>query len=167
NSNNESGFVIEKLNETGEWEEIFTTVYDVTEFIDKGLKPGTEYQYRIKAVNSAGESDYAECQVITEGIAGISWEVISASQIKVKWEDTPNEDGYKVDLFELSEDGGILDEEAVDTQNISGNTTYCYFVLLEPGKEYRVRLTSIKGEEEVYMDSDIIRTSCDPKGGLF
>ncbi|MFP4017362.1 MAG: hypothetical protein ACLFUI_10065, partial [Halanaerobiales bacterium] len=92
---------------------------------------------------------------------------ISASQIKLKWEDTPNENAYKVELFELVEDGETIYEEAVDTLSLSADINYCFFVTLEPGKEYRVRVTSIKGEDTVSIESDIIRTSTDPKGGLF
>ncbi|MFP4662115.1 MAG: immunoglobulin domain-containing protein [Halanaerobiales bacterium] len=173
NSDNELAFVLERQDsENGEWQEIYRKSTDVITYIDENLQPDTYYNYRIKAENSAGSSAYStEVTVATPdlpvAVSNLSWEVISASHIKVKWEDTPNEDGYKVELFKLTEDGEIGDGEAVDTQFLSADITYCYFVSLEPGKEYRVRLASIKGNESIYVKSDIIRTSSDQKGGLF
>ncbi|MFP4660803.1 MAG: hypothetical protein ACLFPF_01295 [Halanaerobiales bacterium] len=63
-------------------------------------------------------------------------------------------------------DGGTIEGEALDTQILSG-INYCYFVNLEPGKEYRVRVTTTKGENAAKAYSDIIRTTVDSKGGLF
>ncbi|MFP4016945.1 MAG: fibronectin type III domain-containing protein [Halanaerobiales bacterium] len=164
NSNNELAFVIERQIDSGEWYDIDRTAYNVTRYIDHSLQPKKDYNYRVKAVNSAGASEYSnEVSVTTLDepipVANVSWQVISASHVKVIWEDTPNEDGYKAEL--LDEENG----ELVDIQVI--NTSYCYFVSLEPGKEYRVRVTSLKGEETASIESDIIRTSTDPKAGLF
>ncbi|MFP4017132.1 MAG: fibronectin type III domain-containing protein, partial [Halanaerobiales bacterium] len=170
NSNNESGFVIERKNETvdGFWNRIAEPEFNKTSYIDIDILPDTEYSYRIKAVNSAGSSDWSEIKNIIHNesepvpVKKISWEVISASQIKVEWEDTPNEDGYKVELFEITDN-----DKLIDTQNLSMDNTYCYFLHLKPDIEYQVRVTSIKGEDEVSIESDIIRTSADHKGGLF
>ncbi|MFP4016984.1 MAG: LamG-like jellyroll fold domain-containing protein, partial [Halanaerobiales bacterium] len=163
NSTNESGFVIERLNESNEYEEISCTVYNTTEYIDRGLRPGTLYQYRIKAVNSAGESDYAECEVRTDGIANITWEVISATHVKLRWEDRSDESGYTVKLMDL--DGDVL-----DTQYLLSDTYSCILGGLEPGGEYRAEISAdidSNVEEECVSVSDIIRTSADSKGGLF
>ncbi|MFP4015909.1 MAG: fibronectin type III domain-containing protein [Halanaerobiales bacterium] len=158
NSDSESSFVIERKNETDEWKEIAATVFNLIEFIDRGLKPGTVYQYRIKSVNSAGESEYTGCEVLTNGIADFSWEVISASQVKVKWKAIQNA-AYKVVLLDM--EGDVLEKQDL-------NSDYCYFVELEPDTEYRVRITAyIEGEERCSSESDIIRTSMDSKGGLF
>ncbi|MFP4661701.1 MAG: fibronectin type III domain-containing protein [Halanaerobiales bacterium] len=163
NSTNESGFVIERINESNEYEEISSTVYNTTVYIDRGLRPGTLYQYRIKAVNSAGESDYAECEVRTEGIANITWEVISATHVKLRWEDGSDERGYTVKLMDL--DGDVL-----DTQYLLSDTDSCILGGLEPGKEYRAEISAdidSNVEEECVSVSDIIRTAPDSKGGLF
>ncbi|MFP4017500.1 MAG: hypothetical protein ACLFUI_10765, partial [Halanaerobiales bacterium] len=78
-----------------------------------------------------------------------------------------NEDSYIIELFELTEDGEIGDGDVLDTQILSTDITYCYFVKLEPSKEYRVRVTTVKGENTTEAYSDIIRTAADSKGGLF
>ncbi|MFP4017503.1 MAG: fibronectin type III domain-containing protein, partial [Halanaerobiales bacterium] len=173
NSINETGFVLERKTDDSDWGVIAGTEFNIDSYIDEDLQPGTIYYYRIKAVNSAGESEYTpgdkfiETSNVPVPVTDLSWEVVSANHIKVEWVDTPNEDNYKVELLELAEDGEIIDGEALDTQLLSGNTTYCYFVSLKPGKEYLVRVTSIRGQETVSIESDNIRTSTDPKGGLF
>lgn len=60
NSDNEEGFKIYRDNN------IVTTVgMNVTTFQDTSLKPGTTYEYVIKAYNQAGESDACLCTVKT------------------------------------------------------------------------------------------------------
>ncbi|MFP4661705.1 MAG: fibronectin type III domain-containing protein, partial [Halanaerobiales bacterium] len=172
NSDNELTFVIERQDEGGEWQEIVRTAYNSTHYIDVQLQPASNYNYRIKAENSAGASEYSTVISVPTldlpvAVTDLRWEVISANQIKVEWEDTPNEGSYRVELFKLTNDEEIMGEEVVDIQFLSANMTYCYFVTLEPGREYRVRLTTIVGEDEVSIESDIIRTSADSKGGLF
>ncbi|MFP4016326.1 MAG: fibronectin type III domain-containing protein, partial [Halanaerobiales bacterium] len=171
----EIGYVIEKKRIDQEWVDgvvVAVLTFDMVSYIDDDLLPDTEYTYRIKAVNSSSESDYSEdinikTSNLPLAVKNITWEVISGSQIKVEWEDTPNEDGYKVELFELTEDVEMIDGEVLDTQNLSANIVYCFFVTLEPGKEYRIVVTTIKGENTAEAYSDIIRTSSDSKGGLF
>ncbi|MFP4016794.1 MAG: fibronectin type III domain-containing protein, partial [Halanaerobiales bacterium] len=171
NSNNEIAFILERQNDSGEWQELNRINPDINSCIDKNLQPAGYYNYRIKAVNSAGSSGYSnEISVTTFDepvpVTDLSWEVISASQIKVEWEDISNEDSYMVELFECTENGEIIDGEALDTQVLLGNITYYYFVNLEPGKEYKARVTSINGQGDKSVESDIIRTAIDPKGGL-
>uniref|UniRef100_A0A7C3MIS0 Fibronectin type III domain-containing protein n=1 Tax=Dictyoglomus thermophilum TaxID=14 RepID=A0A7C3MIS0_DICTH len=59
NSNNEEGFKIERKTLDGEWSEIATVGANVNTYNDTGLTPGTTYYYRVKAYNSAGDSDYS------------------------------------------------------------------------------------------------------------
>ena len=57
NSNNETGFTIEKLDAFGIWEVIGTTAVDVTSFdVTSGLTGSTEYTFRIKADGPGGSS---------------------------------------------------------------------------------------------------------------
>lgn len=63
NSNNESGFKIERAPDAsgspGSWTQISTTGADRTSYSDKGLSPDTTYWYRIRATNNSGDSAYS------------------------------------------------------------------------------------------------------------
>jgi hypothetical protein len=60
NSNNESGFKIErKLGTTGTFSQIATVGVNVTTYIDTNLTDGATYCYRLAAFNSAGTSAYS------------------------------------------------------------------------------------------------------------
>ncbi|MFP4661704.1 MAG: immunoglobulin domain-containing protein [Halanaerobiales bacterium] len=171
NSDNESVFIIEREVGEDQWKEVGRTGFNITEYIYQDTLTAGQYNYRVRAVNSAGSSQAITAQIDieeAEGVYDISWEVISASQIKLIWNDSfYQNNSYQLELYDVTGSGVIADnDEAVDTQIISG-ITYCYFVNLEPGKEYRVRLTNLSDNEEMSIESDIIRTAVDSKGGLF
>ena len=56
NSNNETGFKLERKEGSGAYVEIATPAADATSFNDSGLSPYTVYTYRIKATNGIGDS---------------------------------------------------------------------------------------------------------------
>ncbi len=64
NSNNEDGFKIERM-ERKLFEEIAVTSADITSFTDGGLKRGKTYIYRVRAFNTAGDSDYSNLDSVT------------------------------------------------------------------------------------------------------
>lgn len=62
------GYVVERLNETNNNFEILDTLFfDSYRFIDKKLKIGKTYQYRIKDYNSLGSSDYSDTVKVIPG----------------------------------------------------------------------------------------------------
>jgi len=68
NSNNEDGFEIErKTGSGGTYVQIRTVVQNVTTYQDTGLTCETEYYYRVRAYNSAGDSDYTSEANVTTG----------------------------------------------------------------------------------------------------
>ena len=58
NSDDEEGFKIERDEGAG-FQEIATVPANQTSYLDENLTPATTYTYRIKAYNSAGESEYS------------------------------------------------------------------------------------------------------------
>jgi len=58
NSNNETGFKLERRSGAGAYAEIATAAANATTFADTGLTAGTAYTYRARAVNGSGPSAY-------------------------------------------------------------------------------------------------------------
>jgi uncharacterized protein (TIGR02145 family) len=59
NSNNETGFKIERSLNNSTWAEIATVVSNVTTYQNTDLTASTTYYYRARAYNSAGNSTYS------------------------------------------------------------------------------------------------------------
>ena len=68
------GYVIYRKEKGGEWKEIGRV--NGTEFVDREVKEGKEYYYRVCGVNSGGEGEKAEVKVKIEGGGGINWLLI-------------------------------------------------------------------------------------------
>jgi parallel beta-helix repeat protein len=77
NSNNESGFEIERKSSSQNFTKIGTTGAGQTTFSDNGLAASTPYTYRVRAINSAGASAFSnEIAVTTK--AAVPGEVVYA-----------------------------------------------------------------------------------------
>ncbi|MBI5208586.1 MAG: fibronectin type III domain-containing protein [Elusimicrobia bacterium] len=69
-SDNESGFNIERRTVGGAYSQIAIVTANRTGYTDTGLAPSTKYSYRVKAYNSAGDSAYSnEASATTEAPA--------------------------------------------------------------------------------------------------
>ncbi|MGJ0516468.1 MAG: M12 family metallo-peptidase [Methylomicrobium sp.] len=65
NSSNETGFRLERSADGVNWSEFAVTGSNAASFTDTGLVAGTDYQYRVRAYNSAGFSAYSNVGVAT------------------------------------------------------------------------------------------------------
>jgi len=58
NSNNETGFIIERSDGIHGWEEVGRVGANVTSFTDTGLRYTWQYYYRVSAYNASGSAPY-------------------------------------------------------------------------------------------------------------
>ncbi|MBN1670390.1 MAG: lamin tail domain-containing protein [Kiritimatiellae bacterium] len=79
-SGNETGFTIDRRISGGVWEAAVATVAaDVTVHTDTGLTPGTLYDYRVRAGNAYGDSDYSNVDSGLTPNIQVAFEASSAS----------------------------------------------------------------------------------------
>ncbi len=75
NSNNETGFRIERAPDSGgnpgTWGEIDTTTANVTSYINSGCETSTKYHYRVRAYNGAGNYRYTDIVFATTSTATV------------------------------------------------------------------------------------------------
>ncbi len=139
NSDNETGFKIERRTSGGIYRQIATVGENTTSYTNTWLSGDTKYYYRVRAYNTAGNSLYSnEVSATTGSIpdlpSDLTATVISNSKIELNWQDnSSNETGFKI---ERKKSGGSYTQIATvgeDITNIintglAGNTKYYYRV---------------------------------------
>jgi len=68
NSQDETGFKIERSRDQENWTVVTTTVADVTRYRDTDLTSNTQYYYRLRAINDIGDSAATVAQITTDSI---------------------------------------------------------------------------------------------------
>jgi|GEM_PF-4918610 len=104
NSNNETGFKIERRTGIGSYSQIATVGANVTSYSDNSVVGSTPYSYRVRATNATGDSAYSnELGVTTPGNGPIAPSNlvatgISSTQVNLSWVDhSANESGFKIE----------------------------------------------------------------------
>lgn len=163
------GYVIEKFEpETGIWLPVTKTSGAVPEVNVKGLVPGNEYKFRVKAVNKEGESEpletlgtitakdpFSKTSVVfvkkylifsvlaTPGKPGApepeDW---TANHVELKWTEPPNDGGSPITgyIVEMKDKYSPLWEKALETA--IPTPTAIVHGLIE-GNEYQFRVIAI------------------------
>ncbi|MCP4137737.1 MAG: hypothetical protein GY754_42630 [bacterium] len=123
NSNNESGFRVERSLDGSSFSEITTTAANVSTYADTGLTPDTAYFYRVRAYNDIDNSAYSNTanaatpDVVPADPAGLTALAVSASEITISWTDNAgNESGFSV---ERSPDGSAFTEVTTVAANVT------------------------------------------------
>jgi titin len=105
NAGNEDGFKIElKIGPAGAYAEIATVGANVTSYSSTGLEVSTQYFYRVRAFNLAGNSSYSnEASATTlpdlpETPSGLRAAAVNNNQVDLTWTDNAtNESGFKIE----------------------------------------------------------------------
>ena len=102
NSDNEESFKIErKTGTSGSYAEIKTVSANTTTFPDNGLDDGTQYYYRVRAYNGAGNSGYcpeANDTTILPAPSNCVATAVAVDSVRVTWNDnSKNESGFRIE----------------------------------------------------------------------
>ena len=147
NSNNETGFKIERQTGGGSFSQIAATGTNVKDYNDASVSPSTTYTYRVRAYNGSGDSTYSNSVTVTTGSAGqgptapsnLTATGISDTQINLSWTDnSSDETGFKI---ERQTGGGSFSQIATVGTNV---TTYNN-TGLTPGTTYSYRVRAYNG----------------------
>ena len=102
NSNNETSFnIYRRTGTSGSFTLLYSTAVNVARYTDNTVVASTLYYYRVKAANSAGESNYSEASVTTpsplNAPTNLMASAVSSSRIDLSWSDSnTGEDGFEV-----------------------------------------------------------------------
>jgi hypothetical protein len=140
NSNNESGFRIErKIGAAGSYNPLTTVGPNVTNYNDSGLTEATTYSYRMAAYNAQGDSMYSSevnATTLPAAPSGLSATAASSSRIDLSWTDNSNgETGYKIErkigaTGTYSQVGTVgANVTSYSNTGLSGSKTYYYHVM--------------------------------------
>jgi len=141
-SNNEAGFKLERRTASGSYGEIATLGSNAESYIDTNLNQNTQYFYRVRAYNAAGDSAYSnEDYAVTDPANTVPAEpgnfnatTLSDTEIELTWDDLSNDEtGFKLERRTAS---GAYSEIATlgsDTESYidtgrNPNTQYFYRV---------------------------------------
>ncbi|MGH7598227.1 MAG: fibronectin type III domain-containing protein [bacterium] len=99
NSNNETGFKIERKTGAGNYVEIGFTAMNVKQSTIGGLSENTTYFHRVRAYNADGTSAYTnEVSNTTLATPALTATVVTTAQIDLAWTDnSTSEDGFKIE----------------------------------------------------------------------
>jgi hypothetical protein len=139
NSNNESGFKIERKTGSGLYTLIYTTGADATAYSDTSVSFGSTYFYRIKAFNASGDAASSNEAIILFGFpaapSGVTTTSVTSSRISLHWTDNSiGETGFRVERKSgVTDTWGPVGTTAESVVNFSDNscasqTTYYYRV---------------------------------------
>ena len=149
-----TGYRIEVSEDGGDWEDLEEdTESAATRYVHEGAEPGTEYRYRVRAINAVGEGPPSNvAETATEaGVPGaptdLEAEADGPTEVDLDWEAPASDGGSAVTGYriEVSEDGDDWDDLEGDTESTA--TRYVHRGA-RPGTRYwyRVRAINAVGE---------------------
>ncbi|MGD0649829.1 MAG: fibronectin type III domain-containing protein [Verrucomicrobiia bacterium] len=153
NSNNETGFKVERALDNGgipgPWTQIATVGANITSYSDTGVSADTRYWYRVRAYKNGGDSAYSNQASATTPPpppSSLTATAISTNQINLSWTDNSNtESSFKI---ERAPDSSGAPGVWTQIATVSSNVTAYSDTPLSPNTKYwyRVRASSGSGD---------------------
>jgi len=145
NSNNETGFRIERKVGNGSFSFLANVNTDATSYSDNTANPNTTYTYQVRAENAIGNSSYATSNAVTTpdvaptAPTNLQAIAISGKQVDLVWIDNSNnETGFRIERREGAGAFILLanasaDSTAYSDTTVSPNTSYTFQIRAENG----------------------------------
>ncbi len=146
NSNNETGFAVERQNGAS-WTPVITLAANTTSYSDASLVQATSYTYRVRAVNANGASAYTNTSTATTKsvvVTGpnaptlLSTVADSSSQITLNWIDNSNDETG----FAVERQNGVTWTPVI---TVAANTTTYSDASLLQATSYTYRVRAVNG----------------------
>jgi len=151
-SSDEDGFKVEQCADGVTWKQVALLGAGATGYTDDGLNPATDYQFRVRSYNVAGDSAYSNvAAALTPDVApaapsGLAATVVSGAQVDLSWAD--NSDNETSMGVEFSTDGITWANIGV----LGADVTARSVVGLSPSTQYQFRVYAANGAGASYSN---------------
>lgn len=161
NSDNETGFEVQRLNSSGTLLKSVIRGANSKTYTDLNLQPSTTYKYRIRAVNSAGNSPFSNTITSTTLVlvtapsspTGLKANTVTSNSVTMSWTDnSDNESGFKVERLDNS--GALL-----QVINLNANTTSYVDKNLSENSSYQYRVQAYNSDGSSGYSNTILITT--------
>jgi len=144
NANNELGYRLEsKIGATGTYEVVTTFGQNTTSGSLKSLIEGTQYYFRMRAVNAGGVSAYSgetSATTVLNHPKSLSLQALSSSKVRLTWTDkSATETGFKIERSKLT------NTNYTEIATVGVNATSFTDTGLSPSTKYYYRVRAYNG----------------------
>jgi regulation of enolase protein 1 (concanavalin A-like superfamily) len=136
----ETGYRIERSPDGTTFSTVATVGRNIPSYTDSSVSPGVAYTYRIVPLSTQGDGAAATTTGTARlaAVSGMSFVEVLSNRITFKWNDLPNETGYRI---ERSTDGSAWSTLA----NVAAGVTQYVDAAVQPLKEYYYRVMGTIG----------------------